>query len=95
MGNADDPSQSQPDQREWLRKRRVPSRIGGYCGAMSEENVEGGPEGVVWAAARGRASGITLDAEAAWIARVRDRKLVDFRSFTRRHDALEAAGLRE
>lgn len=47
------------------------------------------------AVARGKASGITLDAEAAWIARVRDRKLVDLRSFTSHHDALEAAGLEE
>ncbi|MGZ8758856.1 MAG: nuclear transport factor 2 family protein [Aeromicrobium sp.] len=47
------------------------------------------------AVARGRASGITIDAEAAWTARVRDRRIVDFRSFTSQHDALEAAGLSE
>ena len=41
--------------------------------------------------ARGKASGIKLDAEAAWLARISDGKLVDFRSFTSQDEALEAA----
>jgi ketosteroid isomerase-like protein len=47
------------------------------------------------AVASGRASGITLDAAAAWIARVRDGRITYFRSFSSQHEALEAAGLRE
>jgi ketosteroid isomerase-like protein len=45
--------------------------------------------------ARGRGSGITLDAPAAWMAGLRDRRIVDFRSFSSPQEALEAAGLRE
>jgi ketosteroid isomerase-like protein len=45
--------------------------------------------------ARGRGSGITLDAEAAWIAGLRNRRIVDFQSFSSQPEALEAAGLRE
>ncbi len=47
------------------------------------------------AVARGRASGISLNQAAAWIVRIRDRRIIDFRSFSSQHDALEAAGLRE
>jgi ketosteroid isomerase-like protein len=45
--------------------------------------------------ARGRDSGITLDAPAAWMAGLRNRRIVDFRSFSSQAEALEAAGLRE
>ena len=45
--------------------------------------------------ARGRDSGITLDAPAAWIAGLRNRRIVDFRSFSNQDDALEAAGQSE
>jgi ketosteroid isomerase-like protein len=45
--------------------------------------------------ARGRGSGITLDAPAAWMAALRNRRIVDFRSFSSQHEALAAAGLRE
>ena len=45
--------------------------------------------------ARGRDSGITLDAPAAWIAGLRNRRIVDFRSFSTQDEALKAAGLRE
>lgn len=41
--------------------------------------------------ARGRDSGITLDAPAAWMAGPRNRRIVDFRSFSSQHEALEAA----
>jgi ketosteroid isomerase-like protein len=43
--------------------------------------------------ARGRGSGITLDEAVAWIAGLRNRRIVDFRSFSSQHEALEAAGL--
>ncbi len=45
--------------------------------------------------ARGRDSGITLDVPAAWIAGLRNRRIVDFRSFSSQDEALEAAGLSE
>jgi ketosteroid isomerase-like protein len=45
--------------------------------------------------ARGRDSGITLDAPAAWIAGLRNRRIVDFRSFSNQDEALKAAGLSE
>ena len=45
--------------------------------------------------ARGRASGIAVDQSAAWIAELRDRKIVRFRSFSNQQDALEAVGLRD
>ena len=45
--------------------------------------------------AQGRESGVLLDQTAAWIADLRDGKVVGFRSFTDQREALEAAGLRE
>ncbi len=45
--------------------------------------------------ARGRDSGIVLDTPAAWIVGVREGRIVAFQSFSRQHDALEAAGLEE
>ena len=45
--------------------------------------------------ARGRESGVVLDQPAAWIAEVRDGKILKFRSFSNQQEALEAAGLRE
>jgi hypothetical protein len=45
--------------------------------------------------ARGRESGVSLDQPAAWIAEVRDRKILRFRSFSNQREALEAVGLRE
>jgi ketosteroid isomerase-like protein len=45
--------------------------------------------------ARGRESGVALDQPAAWIAEVRDRKILTFRSFSNQQEAFEAAGLRE
>ncbi len=45
--------------------------------------------------ARGRESGVALDQPAAWIAEVRDRKILKFRSFSNQQDGLEAGGLRE
>ena len=41
------------------------------------------------------ASGMALDEASAWLAEVRERKIVRFRSFTNQREALEAAGLRE
>ena len=45
--------------------------------------------------AHGRGSGITLDAPAAWLAGLRNGRIVDFQSFSSQREALEAAGLRE
>jgi ketosteroid isomerase-like protein len=46
--------------------------------------------------ARARTSGLSLDSQpGAWLARIRDRKIVRYETFTNRSDALEAAGLRE
>ncbi len=45
--------------------------------------------------ARGRESGVALDQPAAWIAEVRDGKILRFRSFSNQQEALEAAGLRQ
>jgi ketosteroid isomerase-like protein len=45
--------------------------------------------------ARGRESGIVIDAAAAWIAQLRRGKIVAFRSFTNPENALKAAGLSE
>jgi ketosteroid isomerase-like protein len=43
--------------------------------------------------ARGRGSGIVLDVQtAAWVVRVRDGKVVWFRTFSDRAEAFEAAG---
>ena len=41
------------------------------------------------------ASGMALDEASAWLAEVRARKIVRFRSFTNQREALEATGLRE
>jgi ketosteroid isomerase-like protein len=44
--------------------------------------------------ARGRASGIVLDVQtAAWLARLRNGKVVWYRTFSDRAEAFEAAGL--
>jgi ketosteroid isomerase-like protein len=44
--------------------------------------------------ARGRASGIVLDVQtAAWLVRLRDGKVVWYRTFSDRAEAFEAAGL--
>jgi hypothetical protein len=51
--------------------------------------------GIGRAIARGRESGIVIDAAAAWIARLRQGKIVGFQSFSNPQNALEAAGLRE
>jgi ketosteroid isomerase-like protein len=45
--------------------------------------------------ARGRNSGIPLDATAAWIAELRNGRIVSFQSFSSQQRALEAAGLSE
>jgi ketosteroid isomerase-like protein len=45
--------------------------------------------------ARGRESGISLDQPSAWVAEVRDGKILRFRSFSDQREALGAAGLRE
>jgi ketosteroid isomerase-like protein len=46
--------------------------------------------------ARGRGSGVQLDAQpAAWLIRLRNGKVVRMQTFTDRADALEAAGLSE
>jgi ketosteroid isomerase-like protein len=45
--------------------------------------------------AHGRGSGIALDQAAAWIATVRERKIVRFQSFSDQREALEAVGLQE
>ena len=45
--------------------------------------------------ARGQGSGIGLDQGAAWIARLREGRIVEFQSFSSKAEALEAAGLRE
>ncbi len=45
--------------------------------------------------ARGRGSGIGLDQGAAWIARLREGRIVEFQSFTSKEEALEAVGLPE
>jgi ketosteroid isomerase-like protein len=45
--------------------------------------------------ARGRESGVAIDEPAAWIAELRQGKIVGFRSFSNQRAALEAAGLRE
>jgi len=45
--------------------------------------------------ARGQESGIPLDEQAAWIAEVREGRIVRFQSFSSKAEALEAAGLRE
>ena len=44
--------------------------------------------------ARGRASGIVLDVKtAAWLVRLREGKVVSYRSFSDRDEAFEAAGI--
>jgi ketosteroid isomerase-like protein len=45
--------------------------------------------------ARGRGSGISLDTSAAWLAELRNGRIVRFQSFSSRAEALEAAGLEE
>jgi ketosteroid isomerase-like protein len=45
--------------------------------------------------ARGRVSGIVLEAAAAWIAGLRDGRIAAFQSFSSQQDAFEAAGVRE
>jgi ketosteroid isomerase-like protein len=55
--------------------------------------LDGGVLVVGRALARGRESGIALDQGAAWIAEVREGRIVKFQSFSNRAEALEAAGL--
>jgi ketosteroid isomerase-like protein len=45
--------------------------------------------------ARGKGSDIAVDQATAWLIGLRDRRIVDFQSFTSRQEALEAAGARE
>jgi ketosteroid isomerase-like protein len=45
--------------------------------------------------ARGRGSGVTLDAPVAWTAGLRNSRIVEFRSFSSQREALKAAGLSE
>jgi uncharacterized protein len=45
--------------------------------------------------ARGRSSGVELDAPAAWVVTLRDGKVVRLRAYTDPEDALQAVGLRE
>jgi ketosteroid isomerase-like protein len=45
--------------------------------------------------ARGEGSGIALDEPVAWLAAVREGRIVEFRSFSHQQEALEAAGLSE
>jgi ketosteroid isomerase-like protein len=45
--------------------------------------------------AHGPGSGVALDQEVAWIADVREGRIVRFESFSTQQDALEAAGLSE
>jgi ketosteroid isomerase-like protein len=45
--------------------------------------------------ARGRGSGITLDAPAAWMVGLLNGRIVRFQSFSSPQEALEAAGLSE
>jgi ketosteroid isomerase-like protein len=44
--------------------------------------------------ARGRDSGLRLTSPAAWLIRLRDRKIVCWRVYTDQNEALKAAGLR-
>ena len=43
--------------------------------------------------ARGRANGVDVEFPAAWVARLRNGKIVHLRSYSDRYAALEAAGL--
>ena len=45
------------------------------------------------ALARGEGSGIALDEPVAWLAAVREGRIVQFRSFSNQPEALKAAGL--
>ena len=45
------------------------------------------------ALARGRESEIALEVESAWIARLRNGRIVHFQSFSNKQEAIEAAGL--
>jgi uncharacterized protein len=45
--------------------------------------------------ARGRSSGVDVDAPAAWVVTLRDGRVVRLRAYTDPQDALEAVGLRE
>ena len=44
---------------------------------------------------RGRASGVELNAPAAWVMEMRGSKVCAFQAYASRTEALEAAGLRE
>jgi ketosteroid isomerase-like protein len=43
----------------------------------------------------GRDSGVAIDAKAGWLAHFSEGRIKRFQTFADRHDALEAAGLRE
>jgi uncharacterized protein len=45
--------------------------------------------------ARGRSSGVEVDAPAAWVVSLRDGRVVRLRVYTDPQEALEAVGLRE
>jgi ketosteroid isomerase-like protein len=45
--------------------------------------------------ARGEGSGIALDVPAAWLVALRERRIVEFRSFSNQEEALKAAGVSE
>jgi ketosteroid isomerase-like protein len=45
--------------------------------------------------ARGRTSGVDLDAPGTWLVEIRDRKIVWISTYTNRDEALKAAGLSE
>jgi ketosteroid isomerase-like protein len=45
--------------------------------------------------ARGKENGLRLTTPAAWLVRVKDRKIVGWRVYTDQNEALKAAGLRQ
>jgi ketosteroid isomerase-like protein len=78
-----------------------------YCAAIDDSwddlrwEVEDIRSGSDWVLAlghirgRGRGSGATIDARGGWLVRLRERLIVEFRTYTDRAEALEAVGLEE
>jgi ketosteroid isomerase-like protein len=78
-----------------------------YCAAIDQSwedlrwDLEDVRDGDDWVLAlghirgRGRDSGVEIDARGGWLARLREGRIVEFRTYSDRSEALKAVGLED
>lgn len=94
-----------PDRRSYEGREGLRQRTANFAGIWGNdlvyepvEFIDAGEDGVVTVTSvrgHGRASGVPIDAQIAFVHEVRDGKIVRDRAFTARSQALKAAGLSE